>query len=83
MFNKSELCYIEQDSNFSSMEQIEKKDESEHTISFMKCFSYKQTWSFIVGKFMTDGVWWFFLFWAPAYFSDQYGYKSDSTMAYR
>ena len=29
---------------------------------------------------MTDGVWWFFLFWAPAYFSDQYGYKSDSTM---
>jgi ACS family hexuronate transporter-like MFS transporter len=29
---------------------------------------------------MTDGVWWFFLFWAPAYFSDQYGYTSDSTM---
>jgi ACS family hexuronate transporter-like MFS transporter len=25
-------------------------------------------------------VWWFFLFWAPAYFSDQYGYTSDSTM---
>ena len=40
----------------------------------------RQTWSFIVGKFMTDGVWWFFLFWAPAYFSDQYGYTSDSTM---
>ena len=38
------------------------------------------TWSFIVGKFMTDGVWWFFLFWAPAYFSDQYGYTSDSAM---
>ena len=29
---------------------------------------------------MTDGVWWFFLFWAPAYFSDQYGYTSDSSM---
>jgi ACS family hexuronate transporter-like MFS transporter len=29
---------------------------------------------------MTDGVWWFFLFWAPAYFSDQYGYTSDSLM---
>ena len=29
---------------------------------------------------MTDGVWWFFLFWAPAYFSDQYGYTSDSAM---
>ena len=43
-------------------------------------FSYRQTWSFIVGKLMTDGVWWFFLFWAPAYFSDQYGYSSDSGM---
>ena len=42
--------------------------------------SYKQTWAFLVGKFMTDGVWWFFLFWAPAYFSDQYGYTSDSAM---
>ena len=29
---------------------------------------------------MTDGVWWFFLFWAPAYFSDQYHYTSDSGM---
>ncbi|MBO7325662.1 MAG: MFS transporter, partial [Bacteroidales bacterium] len=25
-----------------------------------------------------DGVWWFYLFWAPAYFSDQFGYKSSS-----
>ena len=33
-----------------------------------------------VNQFMTDGVWWFFLFWAPAYFSDQYGYTSDSAM---
>ena len=47
---------------------------------FAKCFTFKQTWSFIVGKFMTDGVWWFYLFWAPAYFSDQFGYKSSSTM---
>ena len=27
---------------------------------------YKQTWAFAFGKFMTDGVWWFFLFWLPA-----------------
>jgi ACS family hexuronate transporter-like MFS transporter len=26
---------------------------------------------------MTDGVWWFFLFWAPAYFQDQYGIKAS------
>ncbi|MFI3278798.1 MAG: MFS transporter, partial [Rikenellaceae bacterium] len=40
----------------------------------------RQTWAFIVGKFMSDGVWWFFLFWTPAYISDVYGYTSDSGM---
>ena len=78
--NKSELCYIEQDRDLATIETAV-EEEKEKTIGFMKCFSYRQTWSFIVGKFMTDGVWWFFLFWAPAYFSDQYGYKSDSEMA--
>ncbi len=31
-------------------------------------------------KAMTDGVWWFFLFWAPAYFSDQFGFASYTPM---
>ena len=30
-------------------------------MKFWQCFSYKQTWAFVFGKFMTDGVWWFFL----------------------
>lgn len=51
------------------------------SIPYWQCFRYRQTWSFIAGKFFTDGVWWFFLFWAPAYFSDQYGFKSDSREA--
>ena len=38
----------------------------------LQCFKYKQTWAFIAGKFFTDGVWWFFLFWAPSYFSNQF-----------
>ncbi len=42
----------------------------EKPISFFKCFTFRQTWSFIVGKFFTDGVWWFYLFWAPAYFKE-------------
>ena len=29
----------------------------------------KQTWAFIIGKFLTDPIWWFFLFWLPSYFS--------------
>ena len=35
--------------------------------------AYRQTWSFAIGKFMTDGVWWFFLFWLPAYLKAVYG----------
>lgn len=81
--NKAELTYIEQDEDLDKVE-AEKAEATEateeKTIGFLKCFSYCQTWSFIVGKLMTDGVWWFFLFWAPAYFSDQYGYSSDSGM---
>ena len=64
--NKAELTYIEQDENLDNVE-AEKETETaaeEKTIGFLKCFSYRQTWSFIVGKLMTDGVWWFFLFWA-------------------
>ena len=77
--NQAELNYIEQDSDIAEVQDRTAVKE-EKTISFWKCFTFRQTWSFIVGKFMTDGVWWFFLFWAPAYFSDKYGYTSDSTM---
>jgi ACS family hexuronate transporter-like MFS transporter len=78
--SKAELDYINQDDETAADAKAEETAAPEKTISFAKCFTYRQTWSFIVGKFMTDGVWWFFLFWAPAYFSDQYGYTSDSSM---
>jgi ACS family hexuronate transporter-like MFS transporter len=77
--NQAELNYIEQDNDIAEV-QDRTNVKVEKPIPFWKCFTFRQTWSFIVGKFMTDGVWWFFLFWAPAYFSDQYGYTSDSTM---
>ncbi len=76
--NDAELTYINQDTE----EDINPKDANDEgpQISFVKCFTFRQTWAFVAGKFMTDGVWWFYLFWAPAYFSDQFGYKSSSTM---
>ncbi len=37
-------------------------EKDEKRMKFWQCFSYKQTWAFVFGKFMTDGVWWFFLF---------------------
>ena len=44
-------------------------------MSFVECMKYRQTWAFAFGKFMTDGVWWFFLFWLPIYLAAQYGMK--------
>ena len=75
--NAAELAYITQDDD--EPKQVEEKKPT-NKFSIAKCFKYRQTWSFIAGKFFTDGVWWFYLFWAPAYFSDQFGYKSSSGM---
>jgi ACS family hexuronate transporter-like MFS transporter len=72
--NAAELEYIQQDKFL-----YKEKEETSEKVPFMKCFKYKQTWAFAVGKFMTDGVWWFFLFWAPAYLSSVY--KMDSTQS--
>ena len=79
--NKAELDYIQQDDAEEGNTVSNAKEKEEKSIPFWKCFTYRQTWSFIVGKFFTDGVWWFYLFWAPAYFSDQYGLPSSSGKA--
>jgi ACS family hexuronate transporter-like MFS transporter len=34
---------------------------------------HKQTWAFLVGKFLTDPIWWFFLFWLAKFLNSQYG----------
>ena len=73
--NEAELAYILQDDREEKAEA--KPAAEEKTIPFLECFGYKQTWSFIAGKFFTDGVWWFYLFWAPAYFSEC-GYSMET-----
>jgi MFS transporter, ACS family, hexuronate transporter len=62
----AELQYIHSDNEEGNI-------SSTKNISWFKLLEYKQTWAFAFGKFMTDGVWWFFLFWLPAYLKDQYG----------
>jgi len=47
-------------------------------ISWATLMGYKQTWAFAIGKFMTDGVWWFFLFWLPGYLKDQYSMEGTA-----
>jgi ACS family hexuronate transporter-like MFS transporter len=48
-------------------------DHSVEKISLLKLLSYRQTWSFVAGKFLTDPVWWFFLSWLPDYFNKTRG----------
>lgn len=66
--NDLELAYIQQDDKISETEKV----DHSRKIPFLKILGYKQTWAFAVGKFMTDGVWWFFLFWTPAYLKSVY-----------
>ena len=73
--NEAELEYIEQDKH-EKIDGVEAAQDNETKIPFWKCFSYKQTWAFAFGKFMTDGVWWFFLFWTPSYLNTQFGIKT-------
>lgn len=78
--NAAELKYIHQDDN-EEVETEANNDKEEKKLSILQCLSYRQAWAVIMGKFLTDGVWWFFLFWTPAYISDVYGFSSDTATA--
>ena len=74
---KNELEYILLDSDEKVIVPTESETEAKK-VSWFKLFGYKQTWAFTFGKFMTDGVWWFFLFWLPSYLKAQYGMEGTS-----
>jgi ACS family hexuronate transporter-like MFS transporter len=76
--NSAELEYIHSDDGKD--EKAETAVDAGPKISYLKAFSLRQTWSLVFGRFLTDGVWWFFLFWTPGYLSDQFGYKSSDGM---
>lgn len=73
--SKTELEYILSDKVKDDV--IETNNEK---VRWIQLLAYKQTWAFAVGKFFTDGVWWFFLFWLPAYLKDQYGMTGTEIM---
>ena len=60
--SKEEYQYIHSDN-----EAVAPADEKR--IKWSKLLGLKQTWVFIIGKLLTDPIWWFFLFWLPAYFA--------------
>jgi ACS family hexuronate transporter-like MFS transporter len=44
-------------------------------IGWMKALTYRQTWGFALAKFLTDPVWWFYLYWLPPYLYDVRKFK--------
>lgn len=78
--NAEELAYIQQDDLADTASvPVEQGAAPKRKMSFAGAFRYRQTWAFAAGKFMTDGVWWFFLFWTPAYLSSVYNLDSTES----
>jgi MFS transporter, ACS family, hexuronate transporter len=64
----AEFDYIHRDT-----ENIIVETDGGKNLSWSKLLTYKQIWAFAVGKFLTDPVWWFYLFWLPDFLEKQYG----------
>lgn len=60
--SKSELAHIESD-----------PPDSATKIPWLSLLPLKQTWAFSIGKFLTDAIWWFYLFWFPLFMNDRFG----------
>ena len=67
--SKAEHDYILSDNKDFTAEIT---DQARGTVSVFKILSFRQTWAFVIGKFLTDPVWWFYLFWLPAFLKAQY-----------
>ena len=57
-----ELAYIQSD-----------PVESTAKVPWRKLFPHRQTWAFGIGKFLTDPIWWVYLFWLPDFLKKQHG----------
>ena len=42
------------------------------SVPWARLLGYRQTWAFSIAKFLTDPIWWFYLFWLPSYFSSKF-----------
>jgi len=60
--SKEELDYINSDAGDPALE--------EPKVGWLSVLRYRETWAFMVGKFMTDPIWWFYLFWLPKWLNE-------------
>lgn len=61
----TEFDYIHSDPDEQGTDEVQKT-------SWFALFRLRQTWAFVLGKFLTDPIWWFYLFWIPSYFNTTY-----------
>lgn len=69
--NAAELAYIEQD---------EEEEEVKSTVTWKELFKFKQTYAIVFSRFVTDWVWWFFLFWTPDFLNKTHGVDLKATV---
>jgi MFS transporter, ACS family, hexuronate transporter len=67
VITQSEFDYIRSDKD-----EVEVDKANTQKVSWFKLLTYRQTWAFFFGKLLTDPIWWFFLFWLPAFLKEQY-----------
>ncbi len=63
--SKKEFDYIHSDP--------EEDVASPGKVSWIHLLKIRQTWAFVIGKFLTDPIWWFLLFWLPSFLKNEYG----------
>ena len=51
--------------------------DAETKIPWLRLLPHRQTWAFVIAKFMTDPIWWFYLFWIPGFLHDKYNLPLD------
>jgi ACS family hexuronate transporter-like MFS transporter len=57
-----ELAYIRSD-----------QEEAKPRVPWVRLLGYRQTWAILIAKFLTDPIWWFYLFWVPGFFQKEHG----------
>jgi len=72
---KPELDYINSDND---EHDIADRLAGDNKVSWGKLLGFKQTWAFSIGKFLTDPIWWFYLFWLPDFLESSYGLKGTA-----
>ena len=78
MLEKGKISQSEYDYIHSGDEPVQVNTPKEK-VSWFKLLTYKQTWAFFFGKFLTDGIWWFLLFWLPTYVKQQFCFGLDKS----